>query len=100
MSSPSHTDSATVSVPEGQVALVLLQEGDSSFYLRIPLSIINSLCLKPRKYLLFLGWCILGSEGVLALEHDGFAINTKEDLDDQGIYHYVPTRPLGTFLSL
>jgi hypothetical protein len=99
MSSTSRSDSDTVSVPEGHVALVLLQEGNLSFYLQIPLTVIHSVCLKPRKYLLFLGWCILGDEGILALEHEGDEINTDGDLDDQGIYHYVPAGNLGMFLS-
>jgi hypothetical protein len=99
MPSPSRSE-VTVTVPEGHVALVLLQEGDSSFYLQIPLDIIKSLCLKPRKYLLFLGWCILGNEGVLAFEHDGGGVDTNGDLDDQEIYYYVPVEDLGTFLSM
>ncbi len=84
------------SVPEGHVALVLLREENSAFYLRIPLDI---LCLRPRKYLIFLGWCILGVEGVLALQPDGNGIDTDGDLDDQGIYHYVSNAMLGMFLS-
>jgi hypothetical protein len=35
-------------------------EGEVWFYLDIPLDDINPLCLRPRKYLLYLGWCILG----------------------------------------
>jgi hypothetical protein len=42
-----------------QIRLVLLTHRNSPFYLQIPLAHINSLCLKPLKYLLFLGWCIL-----------------------------------------
>jgi hypothetical protein len=95
MSSPSNESS----VPEGHVALVLLREGDSDFHLQIPLDIISSLCLTPRKYLLFLAWCILGVEGVLALEHGGDEIDTDGDLEEQEVYHYVPVAGLGTFLS-
>jgi hypothetical protein len=59
------------SVPEGYVRLNLLyEEEESPFYLQIPLDIIASLCLKPRKYLRFLGWCILGIKGDLAVEDD------------------------------
>ncbi|KAF8341791.1 hypothetical protein F5887DRAFT_1218252, partial [Amanita rubescens] len=83
MSSP-----VEVEVAEGHVALVLLQDRNSVFYLEIPLDIINNLCLKPLKYLLYLGWCILGAEGVLALEPDGDEIDTDEDLDED-VYHYV-----------
>jgi hypothetical protein len=35
----------------------------SVFYLEIPCDIIDELCLKPLKYLLYLGLCILGAEG-------------------------------------
>jgi hypothetical protein len=87
-----------ISVPgRGYVALVLLQNRNSAFYLQIPIDTINRLCLKPCKYLLFLGWCILGVEGALALGDD--EIDTDEDLDDRGIYHYIPDEDLGTLLS-
>jgi len=82
-----------ISVPEGHVALILLQVGASSFYLQIPLNIIDSLCLKPRKYLLFLGWCILGVEGVLARKRHGNEIPLNGNLINQGIYHYVAASP-------
>ncbi|KAF8343708.1 hypothetical protein F5887DRAFT_1134767 [Amanita rubescens] len=80
-----------IDVPEGYVALVLLREENtnSAFYLQIPLDIINGLCLRSLKYLHFLGWCILGAEGVLALEFDGDEINTDRDIVDQQIYYYV-----------
>ena len=90
---------ARVTVPRGHVGLVLLQNGNSSFYLEIPLNTINGLCLRPRKYLLFLGWCILGIEGVLALQAGGDGIDDNGDLTNRGIYHYVPTEELGTLLS-
>ena len=76
-------------VSRGHVRLILLSNNDSSFYLRIPLEIIGSLCLKPRKYLVFLGWCILGVEGHLALEDRGQAITTNGPLEDRGTYYYV-----------
>lgn len=63
---------ADVQVEPGHVALVLLQARNSVFYLEVPLAVINNLCLKPRKYLIYLGWCILGAKGVLALEPGGW----------------------------
>jgi len=69
--------------------LILLHENHSSFYLEVPLATINSLCLKPRKYLLFLGWCVLGVEGELALQYGGSGIGTNGGLDNRGIYYYV-----------
>jgi hypothetical protein len=100
MSSPSHAEFSTISVPEGHVALVLLREENPSrsFYLETPLEVVKSSCLKPRKYLVFLGWCIFGDEGVLALEYGGSAIDTDGDLDDQGVYYYV-CAGLGTVVS-
>ena len=85
-------------VPEdGHVRLVLLGEENPSLYLDIPLEIIESLCLKPRKYLLYLGWCILGVEGVLSDEHDGDEISTDGTLDEHEIYYYVGPDDAGTF---
>ncbi|KAF8345096.1 hypothetical protein F5887DRAFT_229408 [Amanita rubescens] len=84
-----------ISVPKGHVALILLQDENwVHFYLQIPLDVIHNLCLNPRKYLLFLGWCILGVEGVLDLQPDGIGIDIDGGLDDQGIYHYVPNEML------
>jgi hypothetical protein len=45
--------------------LVLLREKDSDFYPQIPLDVVCSLRLTPRKYLLFLTWCIPGVEWLL-----------------------------------
>ncbi|KIM36071.1 hypothetical protein M413DRAFT_78713 [Hebeloma cylindrosporum] len=80
---------STIVVPAGHVALVLLEVGNSSFYLEIPIAKINSLCLKPRKYLLYIGSCVLGVDGILARVRDDVEINTDGGLDDQGIYYYV-----------
>ena len=76
MSSPTESDIPSIEVVH--VRLILLHDANSSFHLDIPLDIIESLCLKPLKYLLFLGWCILGVEGVLAYEHDGVELALME----------------------
>jgi hypothetical protein len=73
--------------PQGCVRLVLVRE--QQFYLEIPINIIRSLCLKPRKYLLFLGWCILGVEGILSLLPDGEEVELEGSLDDRGVYYFV-----------
>ncbi|KAF8710165.1 hypothetical protein AX14_013339 [Amanita brunnescens Koide BX004] len=85
---------AHVTVPRDHVGLVLLQNGNSFFYLEIPLDTTNSLCLRPLKYLHFLGWCILGVEGVLAFQAGGDGIGDNGDLTNRRIYHYVPTEEL------
>ena len=83
------------SVPIDHVALTLLEDEESAFYLQIPLGVIRALCLKPLKYLLFLGWCILGAEGVLSLRPDDhIGIDTDEDAVGGEVYHYVPAAPL------
>ena len=69
------------SVATGHVRLYLVVEEDSMFYLEIPLDVIHALCLNHRKYLLYLGWCILGVEGSLSL------------LDARGKYRRIP--PVG-----
>ncbi|KAF8235116.1 hypothetical protein L208DRAFT_1543798 [Tricholoma matsutake] len=94
MFSSSDSDSEYI-VPDDHVALVLLEDKGSSFYLQVPLNTIHALCLKALKYLLYLGWCILSAEGVLSLErddHDG--IDTDEDAVGGEIYYYVPAAPL------
>ncbi|SRR5258708_6526948 len=100
MPSPSGSESLQ-DVPEGHVRLVLVLE--PQFYLEIPLADIDSLCLKPRKYLNFLGWCILGLEGELAA--DGTDGPRLEDLDgrlkDPGLYYYITSQGVGaSVLSL
>jgi hypothetical protein len=97
MASPPHSK-LSVSVPKCHVALVLLEDGSSNFYLKIPLDTIRDFCSKPLKYLIYLGWCILGCEGILADEH-GEEIAVTGVIYDQAIYRYIPEPELGTFLS-
>ena len=100
MSSSSHSNSE-YKIPNDHVALVLLEDRGSSFYLQVPLTTIRASCLKPLKYLLYLGWCILSAEGVLSFERDDRdGIDTDEDAVGGEIYYYVLAAPLGTFLLL
>ena len=102
MSSSSDSNSEYI-VPNDHVALVLLEDKGSSFYLQVPLTTIHASCSKPLKYLLYLGWCrcILSAEGALSLERDDRdGIDTDEDAAGGEIYYYVPAAPLGTFLLL
>ena len=95
---PSPAESDTLSIEAGHVRLIPLQDDNSSFHLDIPLEIIESLCLKPLKYLLFLGWCILGVEGVLTYERDGNEIDTDGNLGEHEIYYFVEPDDAGAFL--
>lgn len=78
----------TLAPEPGSVCLILLPSLSNSkpFYLEIPVKTINSLCLKPRKFLRYLGWCILGVEGTVHYGAD--AISDNGDLVNQGIYRY------------
>ena len=72
--------------PSGFIHLVLLQE--VPFYLEIPTAIVATVCLSPRKYLRYLGWCVLGVVGVL-IDEQGNEIALNGELLDQGVYHYI-----------
>ncbi|KAF8878882.1 hypothetical protein BD779DRAFT_1175813 [Infundibulicybe gibba] len=74
--------------PPGFVQLVLLSHEESPFYLEIPMDIMARLCLKPRKYLRYLGWCVLGTIGVLT-DDKGEELELSGGILNQAIYHYV-----------
>jgi hypothetical protein len=86
------------SLSPDNVRLVLLPA--QNFFLEIPIDLISDLCLNPRRYLAFLGWCILGEEGVLALDEDGDEIIDLDggEINDGGTYYYVANT--GTFLTM
>jgi len=74
---------------QGRLWLILYEpsDGREHFYLDIPIYVIQPLCLRPRKYLRYLGWCVLGIEGRVMLGTQD--IGDEGKLVDQGIYHYV-----------
>lgn len=74
---------------QGKVWLVLHEPSDrrGNFYLDISMYVIEPLCLRPRKYLRYLGWCVLGIEGRVMLGAQD--IGDEGELVDQGVYHYV-----------
>ena len=78
---------ALPTVPDGHVRLVLFERQPDPFYLEIPLRIIREVCCRPPKYLRYLGWCILGGEGLLE-DQQGNQVDLTGELVDQGIYHY------------
>ena len=93
-----------------QVMLILLQTEDhpDSFYLEIPLAIIRRLCLTQRKYLLYLGWCILsfdvdvGDLGLAVEDEDGILDEIDSDGDVEGgvIYYLVTAGEPGKYSSV
>jgi len=75
--------------PSGFVHLILWShEEEDPFYLEIPILIVISLCLNPRKYLRYLGWCVLGIEGTL-VDVAGNGITLDDELLDRGTYRYI-----------
>lgn len=93
-------------VQDGHVRLILTP--NQQIYLDIPLHIVTPLCLKPRKYLSFLGWCILGVEGELERHIDDQSTDdiesTSNNSDPDGIsnrdvYHY-HVQDFSTYSSL
>ena len=75
--------------PSGFIHLILLSQEDP-FYLEIPTAIVATVCLRPRKYLRYLGWCVLGVIGNVADEQrPGNVIALDGELVDQGVYHYI-----------
>lgn len=74
-------------VPEGSIHLVLLL--DPLLYLQIPLNEIIELCLRPRKYLAFVGWCILAIEGGLVKAPDSAELDPDGELDDRALLYFV-----------
>ena len=67
--------------------LVLMSQEDL-IYLEIPTAIVSTVCLRPRKYLRYLGWCVLGVIGDVS-DEQGNVIELDGELVDQGVYHYI-----------
>ncbi len=63
-------------------------------YLDIPIRVIMQLCHRPRKYLRYLGWCILGGAGhVIPDDGPPDDIGQEGELDDGGVYRYIKHIP-------
>jgi hypothetical protein len=77
---------------QGNIRLLIYRPTDSqdSLYLEISTPIIASLCRRPRKYLRYLGWCILGIKGHVAVDYPYSEddIGYEGPLEDQGVYRY------------
>jgi hypothetical protein len=80
---------STINIPieEGHVGLVLLEGDNEVFYLHIPLDRINANSLDAARYLLFIGWCVLGVEGTLS--ESGRELGLDDVIEEMGIYYYV-----------
>ncbi len=76
----------------GNVQLIVFQPTDNapSTYLEIPISHLESLCRRRRKYLRYLGWCIVGVEGHVGMDSPESVDNIGDDgeLENQGVYRY------------
>ena len=73
----------------GSIHLILFRrENEDPFCLEIPTHIIITACKSPRKYLRYLGWCVLGVEGTL-VDGQGKEVPLSGAPTDQGIYQYL-----------
>ena len=98
-------------IPDDHVCLLIPGKSNNGkeewFYLDIPIDIIETLCLKPRKYLLYLAWCILGLDIdyeslTLGLGDENGVFNKIDndgDLEGGGIYALIPDPPRGKYSS-
>ncbi len=69
-------------VPEGRIHLIIYElPGQSPFLLEIPTGFIETLCTRPRKYLRYLGWCILGVDGHVSMQYPAI----EEDIGNNGL---------------
>lgn len=78
--------------PAGYIQLVLPERDSRSLeqpYLEIPTRIIKRNCRNPLKYILYLGWAILGIVGILRIS-DGTRVDVDvdEDVVDRECYYY------------
>lgn len=69
-----------------------------SVYLEIPIQTIQSLCHHPRKYLRYLGWCVLGVDGYISLHLNGSALLEEGSLEEQTTYYYRTERACMLYL--
>ncbi len=84
---------------EGNIQLIVLRPLDSpAVYLEIPVVHLIPLCIRPRKYLRYLGWCILGVEGHVARDSPQPLNDIKDDgeLESGSVYSY--RTPEGLYL--
>ncbi len=84
--------SLPMSVPTPQPGFVHLVLRDI-FYLEIPIQIVSSLCLKPLKYLRYVGWSVMGVMGELK-DHQGNPVDLDGTLPDQSVYEYKTLGPI------
>jgi hypothetical protein len=88
-----------------RICLILYHPPDNSdpLCLDIPTSEPAKFCLRPRKYLRYLGWCVLGVEGHVAKVSPGEAVDDIGDegtLEDQGVYQYCYSSAEGNWLFI
>ncbi|KAJ7492928.1 hypothetical protein B0H11DRAFT_2006665 [Mycena galericulata] len=79
-------------VAPGHVHLILSHSIDS-FYLEIPISVIQFNSVHPIKYLRFLGWCVIGILGTVKSDRQGSDLANTAPLQDQGRYFYIYNAP-------
>jgi hypothetical protein len=70
---------------EGRVRLLMYQGiGIPRLGLKIPIGDVSRLSTKPRKWLRYVAWCIIGFDGHISREEDGGAIADEDSLEPLG----------------
>jgi hypothetical protein len=62
--------------------------------LKIPIGDVSRFSTKPRKWLHYVAWCIIGFDGHLSREEDGGGIDDEDSLDplgeDEQYFYVIP----------
>ena len=86
---------------EGNIQLIIYTPPESSaLYLEVPIAHIIPLCVRPRKFLRYIGWCIMGVEGHVSRDSPTPIDNIGDDGDLTGGHVYSYQLPEGQDLCL
>jgi hypothetical protein len=89
---PRIADSELNNPQPGNIQLIVVEAFDDSpaVFLEIPIEHITPLCVRPRKYLRYLGWAIMGIERRVARVSPNPQVDIGDEgaLESQNVYAY------------
>ena len=86
---------------EGNIQLIVYTPpGSPALYLEVPIAHITPLCVRPRKFLKYIGWCIMGVEGHVSRDFPSPMDNIGDEGDLTGGHVYSYRLPKGQRLYL
>jgi hypothetical protein len=82
----------------GHVSLVVYQSTSiPRLGLKIPIGDVSRLSTKPRKWLYYVAWCIIGFDGHISRDENGGAIEDVDSLEplaeDETYFYVIPEGP-------